>query len=161
MRIGGIIISQMSKVRKAKFSILRDVIVLVSLQGSLKFITLESERVKRWPNGVPNSSQGTKLKLASAGGQTKQPSRASWQETINCLNTALSHNNNKTPWRELAWVGWGGQTVETWLELGKNSSLIKFKPTQVKWLAKWYPTPSKLWTWLELTWVGRTVWPRL
>ena len=73
--------------------------------------------------------------------------------------------NNKTTWLELAKVA---KRWNTWLELGENLTLIKFKPTRAnssqlkpsEW-PKRYPTPSKLWTWLELAWVGSTVWPGL
>ena len=61
-------------------------------------------------------------------------------------------------WLELAEVA---KRCKSWLELGENLSLITFKPTEAKWVAKRYPTPSKLWTWLKLAWVGRTVWPGL
>ena len=47
----------------------------------------------------------------------------------------------------------GGQTVPTWLELDEHLSFIKssqLDPTQAKWVAKRYPTWTKLKTWLEL-----------
>ena len=76
------------------------------------------------------------------------------------------HNNNKTTWRD--WVGWGVQTVEKMAQVGRKfefdqiqADLTQLEPTQAKWVAKRYPTPSKWWTWLELAWVGRTVWPAL
>ena len=37
-------------------------------------------------------------------------------------------------------------------QLQANS--IQLEPTQAKWVAKRYPTPSKLWTWLQLAWVA-------
>ena len=77
-----------------------------------------------------NWSQFTKSKLASAGGQTVLPSRASSRkkEPFNCLNTtAQSPNNyNKTTWLELTEEA---KLWKNWLELGENLSLIKFKPT--------------------------------
>ena len=91
-----------------------------------------------------------KSKLASAGGQTVPPSRASSQE------------NHSIVWRPRSHLTITKQLGESWLELGKRwkacsswakiLSLIKFKPTptQAKWVAQRYPSPSKLWTWLEL-----------
>ena len=61
--------------------------------------------VKPWPNGTPNTSQVTKSKLASAGGQTIPPSRARLQETIQLSEyDRLATYNNKTTWQELAEV---------------------------------------------------------
>ena len=55
------------------------------------------------------------------------------KKTFNCLTTTTqSPNNNETTWLESALVGRGGQTVENWLELGENLSLIKFKPARTK-----------------------------
>ena len=57
------------------------------------------------------------------------------------------------PKKEVLYCG----DVEIWGWL--NSSQLE--PTQAKWVAERYPTLSKLWTWLELAWVGRNVWPGL
>ena len=42
-----------------------------------------------------------------------------------------------------------------------QANSIQLKPTRAKWVAKQYPTASKLKTWLELAWAGSTNWPRL
>ena len=68
-----------------------------------------------------NLSQVTKSKLASVDGQTVSRSRVSSQKNSLIIITKQLHF-----WLELAWVGWGGHT---WLELGKNLSLMKFKAT--------------------------------
>ena len=81
---------------------------------------------------------------------------------FNCLTTtAQSPNNTKITWRELVWVGWGGQTVETWLELGENLSLIKFKPTQSNSSQVGGQTIPNSIEVVKLGWVGSTVWPGL
>ena len=111
--------------------------------------------LKPWPNGAPNSSQiEPSYKIKTCIGvwpnYTAKSSKLARNHS-NCLNTSES-------WLGLAEVP---KQRKTWLELGENLSLIKFKPTRAnssKWVAKRYPTPSKLWTWLELAWVGRTVW---
>ena len=57
----------------------------------------------------------------------------------------------------MARVGWGGQTVENMALVGRKFELdqiqvnmIQLEPTQAKWVAQRYLTPSKLWTWFEL-----------
>ena len=100
--------------------------------------TVLPTQAKLWPNGATKSSQ-----------LERKP--------FNCLTTtAQSPNNNKTTWRELAWVGWVGQTVKILARVGRKFELDQI---QAKWVAKRYPAPLKLWTWLESAWVGRTVWP--
>ena len=60
-----------------------------------------------------------------------KPTRAKLQNQNLHPRVAIAvRHNNKTTWRGLAWVGRGGQTVETLLELGEKLSLIKFKPTR-------------------------------
>ena len=91
--------------------------------------------LKPWPNGTPNSSQlepSYKIKLASAGGQTVLPSRASSQENHSIfLLKPRSHititKQLGDSWIELTEVA---KRWKTWLELGENLSLIKFKPTR-------------------------------
>ena len=95
-----------------------------------------------------NSSQVTKSKLASVGGQTIPPSRASLQETHLIVWIRLCSHITITKQLGLSWA-----KIWVW----SNSSQLN--PTRAKWVAKRYPTPSKLWTWLELAWVGRAVWP--
>ena len=126
--------------------------------------------LKPWPNGTPNSSKlepSFKIKTCIGGwpNGTAKSSQLT-RKPFNCLtSTAQSPNNNKTTWRELARVDWGGQTVgylvRSWAKIWAWSDSNQLDPTQAKWMAKRYPTPSKLWTWLELVWGGSTVWPGL
>ena len=88
--------------------------------------------VKPWLNGTPNSSQVANSKLASAGGQTIPPNRASLQETVQLseYDRVEPHINTKQlddSWLELAEVA---KRWKTWLEVGENLSLIKLKPTR-------------------------------
>ena len=64
------------------------------------------QALKPWPNNTSNSSQVTKSKLASAGGQTVQPSRASSHEnhSIVWLRPRSHLTIRKQLWRELAEV---------------------------------------------------------
>ena len=108
-----------------------------------------------------NSNQVTKSKLASAGGQTAVlPSWASLQEwPFNCLTmTAQSPNNNETAWLKLAIMAKGGKIGSNWAKILIWSNSSQLDPTQAKWMAKRYPTWTKLKTWLELAWVGSTIW---
>ena len=93
--------------------------------------------------------------------------------------TAQSANSNKTTWQEFAWVGRGGKPGSIWTKILAWSNSGQLEPTQAKWVAKRYPTWTKLKTWLELgapfghplgsSWehrsathlarVGSTVWP--
>ena len=113
-----------------------------------------------------NSSQVINSKLASAGGQAIPPSRASLQE--NHLIVSLRPRSHITitkqlglSWLELVDVA---KRWKTWLELGENLSLIKssqLDPTQANSSqvgGQTIPNSSKFWIWLELAWVGRTVW---
>ena len=83
---------------------------------------------------TPNSSQlepSENQNLHTRGAKRYRQVQSTCKKPFNFLNTtAQSPNNNKTTWLELVWVDWGGQTVEN--------------------LTQTYPTPSKLWTWLEL-----------
>ena len=74
-----------------------------------------------------NSSQVTKSKLASAGGQTIPPSRASLQETIQLSECDTITKQLGSSWLEFADVD---NRWKTWLELGETLSLIKFKLTR-------------------------------
>ena len=91
------------------------------------------------------------------------------KKLFNCLNSTACHITiTKQLGDSSLENGSGGQTVENLARVGRKfefdqiqANLIQLEPTQVKWVAQRYPTPSKLWTWLELAWVGRTVWPGL
>ena len=93
-----------------------------------------------------NSSQVTKSKLASASGRTVPPSRASSQENhSNCLNTtAQSHNNNKPTWRELAWVGWGRQTVKNVARVGRKFELHQIQAKSIQLKPSGWPNDTQL-----------------
>ena len=102
-----------------------------------------------------------KIKTCIGGwsNDTAKSSQLARNHSIRLNKTALSYNNNKTTWFELTEVA---KTVENVSRVGREFELVTtFKPTRAKWVAKRYPTPSKLWTWLELAWDGRTVWPGL
>ena len=120
-----------------------------------------------WSNGTPNSTSqlepSYKIKTCFGGWPRYRQVEPACKKPFNCLNTTTYSHIKITEqlgesWLELAEVA---KRWKTWLELGANLSLVKFKPTQAKWVAKPYPTPSTLWTWLELAWVGRAVWPGL
>ena len=54
------------------------------------------------------------------------------------------------------WLRWPNDEncASSWAKIWAWSS-SQLDPTRAKWVAKRYPTPSKLCTWLELVWVGR------
>ena len=91
----------------------------------------------------PTLTKFKKQKL-HAGGQTLAAnSNQLGRKPFSCLaTTPQSPKNNKT-----------------WLELGERLSLVEFKPTRAKCLAKRYPTWTKFKTCLLLAWVSSTVWP--
>ena len=58
-------------------------------------------------------------------------------------------------------LAWGGRTVENLARVGIIFELDKIQANSSQVGGQTiYQTPSKLWTWLELACVGRTVWPR-
>ena len=114
-----------------------------SLCGSSSLIVLQNQA---------NSSQVTKSKLASAGGQTIPPSRASSRKPI----VWIRPRGHTTIKKNLAGVG---LNWPRWPNGGNlNLSLIKFKPTRASsWSSQVvgqtvYPAPSKSWTWIEVAW---------
>ena len=118
---------------------------LITVVVSIRF----QSTIKPGPNGTPNSSQLTELKLASAGGQQVWQIEPARKKTI-----PLSDYDRavKTITKKVgeSWPRWpnGGKRGSSLI--GKNMSLIKFKPTRVKWEAKLYPTWTNLKPWLEL-----------
>ena len=55
--------------------------------------------------------------------QTVPPSRASSQEKYSVVWLRPRSHLTITTWRELAWVGWGGQTVENLAPVGRKFEL--------------------------------------
>ena len=116
-----------------------------------------------------NSSQVTKSKRTSEGGQTVVPRRGDSQENFSIV--WLRPRSHITIAKQLgeSWPRWpnGSSWAKIWA-WSKSSQLDptpansrQLQPTQDTCVAKRYPTPSKLKTWLELAWVGGTVWPGL
>ena len=62
-------------------------------------------------------------------------------------------------WWELAELARGVQMVDNLARAWSNWSQLD--PTQAKWVARWYPAPSKVKMGLKLSQVGSTVWPGL
>ena len=86
---------------------------------------------KPWPNGTPNSSQlkpSFKIKTFIGGWPNNAAKLNQLERNHSIVWIWLcSHITiiNKTTWLELAELG-----KQVWLELGKNLSLIKLKPTR-------------------------------
>ena len=158
----------MSKQWKAKFFIPCDTIFLVRPQGKCENGRSWGWKVnKPWPNGTPNSrklSQSYKIKTCIGGwpnGTAKSSQLARIPST--CLTTTARSLTNLTKQLGESWLKFVevAKWWKTWLELGVHLSFIKFKPTRAKWVDKWYPTWTRLETWLKLAWVRSTVWPGL
>ena len=126
--------------------------------------------LKSWPNGTPNSSQlepSYKIKICIGGwsNDTAKWSQLARNHSIVGIrprsHTTITKQLGES-WLELTEVA---KRWKTWLELGKIiwgwSNSNQLEPTQAKWVAKRYPTPSKLLTCRELAWVWKTVWPGL
>ena len=78
------------------------------------------------------------------------------KKSFNCLNTT-AYNNNKTTWRELAWVGWGGQTVENVARVGRKFELDQIQANSIQLKPSGWPNDTQLHrscelgsNWLEL-----------
>ena len=126
---------------------------------------LQSQNLHWWPNGTPNSSQlesSYNIKTCIGGGpnDTTKSSQLARNRLIVWTIRPCSHITTTKQlgesWLEITEVA--ANRVENLAPVGRK---FEFDQSQAKWVAKRYPTPSKLWTWLELAWVGRTVWPGL
>ena len=88
-----------------------------------------------------NSGQVTKSKLASAGGQTIPPSRASSPEAIQLSEyDGIVTYNNKTTWFEMAWVDWGGQRVVNLARVGWKFELDQIQANSSQLKPSGWPT---------------------
>ena len=126
------------------------------------------ETLKPWPNGTNYSSQlESSYKIKTCIGGWPNDTAKSSQIARNRAIVWIQPRSHITITKQLgeSWLefGWGGQTVEKLARVGRKFELdqiqansSQLEPTQAKWVAKRYPTPSKLWTWLELAWVGRS-----
>ena len=94
--------------------------------------------LKPRPNGTPNSSQlepSYKIKTCISGwpNGTAKSSQLARNHSIVWIRPR-SHNNNKTTWRELAWVGWkwtnGGKLGSSWAKIWAWSNSSQLDPTR-------------------------------
>ena len=109
-----------------------------------------------WPNDAPYSSQpepSHKIKTCISGwpNDTAKSSQLARNHSIVWIRPRSHITITKQLGESLPELAEVDKRWKTWLELSENLSLIKFKPTRSNSSQlKRYPTPSKLWTWLEL-----------
>ena len=117
--------------------------------------------VKSWPNATPNSSQhepSYKIKTCIGGwsNDTAKSSRQLARKPFNCLTTTelspVIITKQLVARVGSSWPRWpnGGKLGSSWAKIWAWSNWSQLQPTRANWVAKRYPTPSMLKTWLEL-----------
>ena len=108
--------------------------------------------LKLWSNGTPNSSQVTKSKFASAGGQTVLPSRASSHE--NHWIFWLPPRSHQTIIKQLgeSWPRWpnGTKRGSSWTKIWTWSNSSQLEPSRWPNDTQLHPSQKLGSSWFEL-----------